>query len=108
VPRAPRELAYHSAYGPGAPQNGQAMASMILGIIAAATLVLGCMWYVSIPCGILAIVLGYQAKGRIARGEASGRGYALTGIITGIAALALIVIAIVVVLAFIGVAAVSG
>lgn len=103
-----RELGYHSAYGPGAPSNGTAIASMIVGIVAAAGLVVGCMWYVSIPCAIIAIVLGYQAKARIARGEATGRGYALTGIITGIVTLALVALGIIALLVILGIALAAG
>jgi Domain of unknown function (DUF4190) len=74
------------APNPQQPGAGMAVASMVLGIIA---LVLFCVWYVSIPCAIVAIVLGVMARGKAQRGEASGRGMATAGLTCGIVALVL-------------------
>ena len=65
------------------PQKSVALAvtSMVLGILSIA---LFCAWYLSIPLGVVAIVLGVIANGKIRRGEAGGAGMAKAGLITGI------------------------
>ena len=55
--------------------NGLAIASLVLGIVA---IVLCCVWYISIPCGILAIVFGTIGL------RSSKRGMSISGIVTGI------------------------
>ncbi|WP_291377969.1 DUF4190 domain-containing protein [Demequina sp.] len=62
----------------GAPQpqgKGMAIASLILGIVSVAMCLY---WFLAIPAGVIAIVLGV-----IARGRGVGAGMALAGIITG-------------------------
>lgn len=80
-----------------APQGGKGMAiaAMVLGIVA---IVLCCIWYISIPCGIIAIVLGilYNKKG-------TKSGMATAGIVCGIIGIVLVVI--IFALAAIGIAA---
>ena len=66
--------------------NGLAVASLICGIV---SLVLFCVWFVSVPLGIFAIVLGVIASGKISRGEATGGGMAKTGLILGIVGIVL-------------------
>jgi hypothetical protein len=71
---------------PGAQANtGLAVGSMICGI---ASLVLSllsfCIWFLSLPLGIVAVVLALIARGKIARGEAGGQGMVKAGLITGI------------------------
>lgn len=55
-------------------KKGLCIASMVLGIV---TLVLFCIWYISIPCGILAIVFGALGVKTI------DKGMAIAGIVTG-------------------------
>ncbi len=55
-------------------KKGMAIAAMILGIVA---IVLCLIWYISIPCGILAIIFGAMAL------KSTNRGMALSGVITG-------------------------
>ena len=55
--------------------KGLGIAAMVLGII---SLVFWCVWYISIPCAILAIVFG--AVGR----KKAGKGMAITGLVLGI------------------------
>lgn len=50
------------------------IASMILGIVA---LVFFCLWYISIPCGILAIIFGIKGV------KTANKGMAIAGLITG-------------------------
>ena len=69
---------------------GLAVASMVLGIL---SIVLCCFWPVSIPMAIIAIVLGFIARGKAARGEAGGGGMAVAGIVCAIIALILWLIA---------------
>ncbi len=55
--------------------KGIAIASLVVGIVSVA---LCLYWFISIPAGIVAVVLGV-----IARGRGIGAGMALAGIITG-------------------------
>lgn len=69
-------------------RKGFCVASMILGIIA---LVLFCLFYISIPCAILAIIFGILGL------KSTGKGMAVAGLVTGsiglIVTIAIIVIA---------------
>ncbi|MFG3339582.1 DUF4190 domain-containing protein [Glycomyces sp. NPDC048151] len=79
-------------YGPQLPK-GQAIASMVLGIIAVGGL---CIPYIgsfaSIVCGIIAAILGGVALKKINAGQAAGKGQAITGLVLGIIVCALAVI----------------
>lgn len=66
--------------------KGLSIASMVLGIV---SVVLCCLWYVSLPCAILAIIFGVIGKKR------DGRGMAIAGLVLGIIAIALYVLAVV-------------
>lgn len=63
--------------------KGFSITSMVLGII---SLVLLCVWYISIPCGILAIVFSFVGKKR------GGKGMAIAGLVTGIVSLAIMAV----------------
>ncbi len=78
---------------------GMAIASMVLGIV---SLVLFCIWWLAIPCAILAVILGIVARGKANRGEAEGRGMATAGIICGAIAILLAVLLVAGALAFLG------
>lgn len=65
--------------------KGLSIASMVLGIV---SVVLCCLWYVSLPCAILAIIFGIIGKKR------DGRGMAIAGLVLGIIAIALYVLAV--------------
>ena len=56
-------------------KKGFSIAALVLGIIA---IVLCCLWYVSIPCGIIALILGIIGL------KSSKRGMSIAGIITGV------------------------
>ncbi|MEV3934460.1 DUF4190 domain-containing protein [Glycomyces sp. NPDC049804] len=79
-------------YGPQLPK-GQAIASMVLGIIAVAGL---CIPYVgsfaSIVCGIIAAILGGVSLKKINAGLAAGKGQAITGLVLGIVVCAIAVV----------------
>jgi Na+-transporting methylmalonyl-CoA/oxaloacetate decarboxylase gamma subunit len=75
----------YSTPGAGKPQ-GLAIGALICGIL---SLVLFCFNIVAIPLGIVAIILGVVARGKAQRGEAGGEGLAKTGMILGIAGVAL-------------------
>lgn len=96
-----------SAPNNGAPaSNGMATASLILGIV---SLVFCFVAYLSIPCGILAIIFAVLAKKKIKNNpEANygGGGAATGGMITGI--LGLLVALIIVIIAIMFVSAVVG
>lgn len=55
-------------------RKGFCIASLVLGIVA---LVLFCIWYLSIPCGILAVIFGILGM------KATNKGMAIAGLITG-------------------------
>lgn len=55
-------------------KKGLCIASMVLGIV---SLVLFCLWYISIPCGILSIIFGIVGIKTI------DKGMAIAGIVTG-------------------------
>lgn len=75
----------YDAYGgqqPWGPQpsNGLGTAALVLGIIS----VVGfCLYGLNIVLGILALIFGIIGLGRAKRGEATNRGMAIAGIITG-------------------------
>lgn len=70
-----REVAQEKvAEEPKKEKKGFCIASMVLGIVA---LVFFCIWYISIPCGILAIVFGILGVKTI------HKGMAIAGLITG-------------------------
>lgn len=71
---------------PITPQNdrrGLAIASMVLGII---SIVLFCMWYLSLPCAILALIFGALSV------KSSLKGMAIAGIVCSIIAIGLALI----------------
>ena len=74
--------------GPSKPQ-GMAIAALICGIL---SIVLVCVNILSIPLGIAAIVLGMIGGQKARRGEAGGEGLAKTGMILGIAGVALAIL----------------
>ncbi len=65
---------------PSNPKNGMGIAALVLGILAMVFF-----WTVigGILFGIIAIVLGFIARGRVKKGVATNGGMALAGIITG-------------------------
>lgn len=64
-------------------KKGLSVASLVLGIL---SLVLFCFWYISLPCAIIAIILG--AIGR----KKGGKGMGTAGIVLGIISIVLILI----------------
>lgn len=64
------------------PSVGLSVAAMIVGIV---SIFPGCCLtvYGMIVLGVIALILGFIAKGQADQGRAGGRGMALTGIITG-------------------------
>jgi hypothetical protein len=95
---------YYPPQGPGGyyqqPQkrgSGMAIAALILGSIA----LLSCWTIVGgILFGLVAIVLGFIASRRAKRGEAGGRGMAITGIVMGLLGLVLSIAIVAVIGAF--------
>lgn len=61
--------------GPAQPSKGLAITSMILGIV---SIVACCYWFLGVPLGIAAVVLGI-----LALKQRQPRGFAVTGLITG-------------------------
>lgn len=64
-------------------RKGLAIAAMVLGIV---SLVLFCIWYISIPCAILAIIFGILSL------KSTKRGMAIAGITTGAIGFVLMVV----------------
>jgi len=65
--------------------NGLAIASLVLGIV---SVVLMCLWYMAIPCAILAVIFGVIGRQNAQAGAPNG-GMATAGLILGIFGLAL-------------------
>ena len=74
------------SYGAPNPSQstGLAVGSLICGIMSIVLSFFVCLWFLSVPLGIVAIILAVIARGKIARGEAGGAGAAKGGLITGI------------------------
>lgn len=70
--------------------KGLSIAAMVLGIVSAS---LFCIWYISIPCAILAIVFG-----AIERGKNKKNKYAKSGLILGIVGILISILFIVIVI----------
>jgi hypothetical protein len=96
---------YGSPYG-GIAQAPGAMPAMVLGIISLGALPLACCCgigeFIVIPLGIVAVVLGFMARSRIAasQGALGGGGKALAGIVTGATAAAIGIVLIVAIFVF--------
>lgn len=98
---APGPVAYPAhpprpAAGPPRPRNGLGVAALVLGIVA-----LALCWTVvgGVVLGILGVVFGAVGVRRAARGEATDRGMALAGLITGGVGLVVGVVLLVVIVA---------
>jgi len=64
--------------------NGMAIASMVTGIV---SLLLFCCTFLSVPAGIVAVVLGLVSLNQVNQRGQEGKGMAIAGIATGGAAL---------------------
>ena len=64
-------------------KKGFSIAALVLGII---SIVLCCVWYISIPCGILAIIFGIVGI------KSSKKGMSIAGLITGAVGLVISII----------------
>ena len=71
------------------PRNGAGVAALVLGLIGLVLTLLVLPSPLGALLGLLAVVFGIVGIGRAGRGEATNRGQAVTGLITGILALAL-------------------
>lgn len=83
-----------TAKAPVNERKGFNITSMVLGIIG---ILFCCVWYINIPCSIIAII--FSIAGR----KDAGRGMGIAGLVLGIVALALYAIIII-----LGVAAITG
>ena len=63
------------------PGNGQAVASLVLGLIAVPLM---CFWYIAFPCAVLAIVFGVIGRSKASKQGARGKGMATAGLVLGI------------------------
>jgi hypothetical protein len=80
------------------PQNGLAVASMILGIISIPAM---CGYFVGgLFPGILAIIFGHIARGQIRRDQSTGDGMAVAGLVMGYISTIVGAIAIVIIVLF--------
>jgi hypothetical protein len=82
-PPPPQPYAGYSA-PPIGPRNGLGIAALVIAIIGlalCASVVLG------VILGIVAVVIGFAARGRVKRGEANNGGIAIAGIVLGFVAI---------------------
>ena len=75
-----------------AKSQGLAIGALICGILSLVTALAVCLWFLSIPLGVVAIILGVMAGGKAKRGEAGGAGLAKTGMILGIVGIVLSIV----------------
>lgn len=68
-------------------KKGFAIAALVLGIVA---IVLSCLWYISIPCGILALIFGILGR------KSSKKGMSIAGLVTGVIGMIISIIILVV------------
>ena len=85
-----------------APRNGLGTAALILGIIGAVSGVIPFMFWLAGTLGLIGLILGLIARGRVKRGEATNGTAALWGIITSAVALVLSVVGLVLLVGVIG------
>ena len=97
-PKGP--MNYASTAQPG---NGLAVASLVLGLV---SIVFMCIWYIAVPCGILAIVFGAVGRAKANQG-ASGGGMAVAGLICGLVGLFLPILLVLGCLAALGIGGAS-
>lgn len=83
---------------PQKPGNGMAIAGMVLGIV---SLVIFCLWYISLPCAIVGLILSVVAKKK-AKETGAGGGMATAGLVLCIIALGLAIV--ITILAIVGIA----
>src|SRR5690554_2838905 len=73
-----------SNQGPAVPDGkGMAAASLVLGLLSD---VLFCLWYLSLPCAVVGLILGIMSL------KSSGRGMAIAGLVLSIIAIAIFVV----------------
>ena len=80
-PPPPMQYGDYYPAGPAAPKNGLGTAALVIAIVAliSSVSVVG-----GILLGVVAVILGFIARGRVKSGEANNGGVALAGIILGI------------------------
>lgn len=66
---------------PSTQNNTLGLVSLILGIV---SIPLACCFFLGLPLGLGAAVLGYLGKQKAEQGQASNRGQALAGLICGV------------------------
>lgn len=79
---------YHTA---SRARNGIGVAALVFGVVSLVLAVLVLFFPIAAVVGLIAIILGIIGMRRASRGEATNRGQALTGLITGLLALAIAV-----------------
>ncbi|MFI1976632.1 DUF4190 domain-containing protein [Streptomyces wedmorensis] len=92
-------MSYDTQVPPAAPQvmrNGLGTAALILGIIGTLSGLIPLFFWLAGILGLIALILGLVARGRVKRREANNKGVALTGAILGLAALVLSVVGLVI------------
>lgn len=64
--------------------NGMGVASMVLGIIG---IVIFCIWYLSLPCAIVGLILGIVSKNKVGKNNISNAGIICSIVALGLVAL---------------------
>jgi Domain of unknown function (DUF4190) len=82
-PQQPPYPYWGSAPPPPSPRNGLGIASLVIAIVA---LVLFWTVFGGVMLGIVAVLMGFAALGRVKHGQANNKGVAITGIVLGVVA----------------------
>ncbi|MDP9235567.1 MAG: DUF4190 domain-containing protein [Actinomycetota bacterium] len=75
------------------PSNGVGVAALVFGVVALVLAVLVIFFPLAGLLGLVALILGVVGMGRASRGVATNRGQALAGLITGLLALIIAIVA---------------
>jgi uncharacterized membrane protein HdeD (DUF308 family) len=81
----------HDHLTEGRARNGIGVAALVVGVVSLVLAVLVVFFPIAGLLGLIAIILGIIGMGRARRGEATNRGQALAGLLTGLLALAIAV-----------------
>jgi hypothetical protein len=81
--------------GPTRPRNGVGAAALVVGVVSLVLAVLIIFFPLAAILGIVALILGIVGMRRASRGEATNRGQAVAGVVTGVLGLIVAIVIVV-------------
>ncbi|MFE7777998.1 DUF4190 domain-containing protein [Streptomyces sp. NPDC057445] len=98
----PQQPQFPQAPAPIQARNGLGTAALILGIIGTLSGFVPFFFWLAGILGLIGLILGFAARGRVKRGEATNKGVAITGVVLGLVSLVLSVVGAVVTFKVVG------